>query len=389
MNKLHDNRVKNRTLRRSGVTLLITLLVLVVLSSVMVQFQSDTSLHLRSSEHSISRLKCRYAAESGIVTGGKLVKIAMENARDAYRKTREKSKHPELFDDKIAETELPPEQQVLADMLAQQGGDRPSFVVEAQELKIGDVDVIIEVHDENAKLPLLWLLRSPFGGRGSNFPKESLEHLGEAIGVDDDLVNDIFGVIGRLKSGVNLPHGATLQLSKDADKYKMKKKRRRHMSLSRKRKDAAKLRESMGGFANQWYVELSQDDDLSGLGDELETVSGTFGEYLGPWGHGKINLNTAPKEVLAAAFGDIGLNEAMLDTIITHRSEQPFTNTNELRDIGIPLDLTKILNELCSVLSDTYSVHVYVELGPTHSRLTSGMYHYYSRLNIMGIVSGG
>ena len=54
--------------------------------------------------------------------------------------------------------------------------------------------------------------------------------------------------------------------------------------------------------------------------------------YLGLWGSGKVNINTAPRHVLEAAFAFGGDSTEIADEIIKMRRIKPFKDIEQLKD---------------------------------------------------------
>ena len=59
---------------RAGMALLLTLMILVVITAVLVQYQVEATLFIRSSSYRLESQQCRYAAESGLVISHGIIK---------------------------------------------------------------------------------------------------------------------------------------------------------------------------------------------------------------------------------------------------------------------------------------------------------------------------
>jgi len=90
-----------------------------------------------------------------------------------------------------------------------------------------------------------------------------------------------------------------------------------------------------------------------------KTGLANWGDFLSAYAKGKINLNTAPKEVLGS------LDEAMSDSVVTeliaYRSRNVLHNQEDLKKIpGIDNDLAFRLNKMTGYASQVFRVRVIV-----------------------------
>ena len=75
--------------------------------------------------------------------------------------------------------------------------------------------------------------------------------------------------------------------------------------------------------------------DLESLAQPLPNTGKRYEapiKYLGLWGATQVNINTAPRQVLEAAFMFGGNYVEIADGIIKQRREKPFKDTDELQD---------------------------------------------------------
>jgi type II secretory pathway component PulK len=112
---------------------------------------------------------------------------------------------------------------------------------------------------------------------------------------------------------------------------------------------------SSGGGANQNQAEPIDLQTFSQIADKI-TISGEE-KVLG-----KININTAPREVLAAFFGGDDAAEQLAQTIIANRSSlmYGFQSIAELMDQqGMTIDRFKAFAEQITLRSDVFTIRSY------------------------------
>jgi type II secretory pathway component PulK len=88
-------------------------------------------------------------------------------------------------------------------------------------------------------------------------------------------------------------------------------------------------------------------------------------KYLGVWGSTKVNINTAPRHVLEAAFAFGGDGDKIADALIMQRREKPFTSIDEFRrkNIGYGGQIQKCENYI-TTQSDVFTIRITATNGP-------------------------
>ena len=361
---------------RRGITLLMLLLVLVVLASVIVVFQSDAAVQIRSSQHRLDRQQCRYAAESGFVIGAELVRQYLREplavVPEAVPADAEIPEEGLTDPNQLPEPNSFGEEAFILPELEEEA--LPTFVLMRRKIKVAEAVVEIEIHDENAKWPMFWLLSSPFDADKAyaNSEKAFLDFSNKLeVGSSDAKV------VGRrareLSRNLKIPQ-APLQVSKKARAQNISRRGRRlkYADKIAAYKDRYAI---MGCFASIWHNNRKDDEDLEFLEEPLAEMPGTVSDYLSMWGTNMINLNTASDELLEAAFKGFGLNAKQVESIIGYRTQQPFRNTGNLNDVGgMSIETINNVRGLCVVRSDTFSVYVKARVGRIEYRLVGGVY---------------
>ncbi|MCA9795977.1 MAG: general secretion pathway protein GspK [Candidatus Eremiobacteraeota bacterium] len=100
----------------------------------------------------------------------------------------------------------------------------------------------------------------------------------------------------------------------------------------------------------------------------LQTGNSNWSDWLTPYSEGKVNINTAPEEILLALDGD--MTDALVSEIITKRQEKALASEQDLQEItGINPDLAFRLNRLVTYKSRHFRIRIVVDDQPGRIRL--------------------
>lgn len=88
-----------------------------------------------------------------------------------------------------------------------------------------------------------------------------------------------------------------------------------------------------------------------------------WSDWMTVWSSGKINVNTAPAEVLRSL--DEGMNDGVVQEILTKREQKPLKSEQDLREIaGINADLAFRVGKLVAFKSSFFRIKVAIEEMP-------------------------
>jgi hypothetical protein len=371
--------------RQRGITLLLTLMVLVILAVVIVQFQADAALQIRSGSYRLERQQCRYAAESAIIVAARLIEQELKGPvstldeglpeeETTARNLPDPNLDDETYDYDFEENQLT---------------DKPHFVMLLQNMDIGGADVNIEVYDENAKWPLFWLVRSPYDSRTTNTQsRNAFYKYAAGMDVRSADASRLSQLVNTLGDSLNLPPAPVI-ITKSSRSQSLSRRGRRIEYVERIAQEET-LQKVMGAFATRWRDYLRENPDLEPVREPLKDMPGTFSDYISMWGANYINLNTASAEVLETAFEPLGLTKRQVQAIVEYRRQTPFTNTGQLTNVpGISPTLSNNMRDLCVIKSRTFSVHVEARYGRARYRLMGGLYaDHRNRLQKSAVFSG-
>lgn len=227
------------------------------------------------------------------------------------------------------------------------------YVCEPIELTIGTAKVTITIEDENAKMPLSWLV--------TNFKdvnkqaEHSLKTFGAWMQMTPDEVKQLQAsledICKQKMFRVN-PNPILLQ-NKPAARAAQPAQfsRRTYTRTAPGQRTPAPASNTAQAGANQRPASahatdfaklfhssmLNHEILLRPLPETGERVENAY-KYLSLWGAQRININTAPRHVLEAAFMltlDAFEAPELAQKVIEIRKEKPFAKIDELKDVGM------------------------------------------------------
>lgn len=233
------------------------------------------------------------------------------------------------------------------------------YVMEPIELEIGPCQVKITIEDENAKMPLSWLIANY--EEDDKRAKYALESFGEWMRMQPEEIEalqvqckEIYAEKAfRINAGpILIRQSSTAARRSAASRFRASRTNRRTSNrvVTQKRPAVAHTTD----FAKLFHSSLLDREELAEpIPDTGERVEMAL-KYLGLWGSQRVNINTAPRHVLQSAFMMATTwDEAvqMADEVILRRRGEPFKNVNTLKEIGM-LD-TDTFNQLRNYVTAT------------------------------------
>jgi len=378
------------TRKPSGVVLLVTLVLLVVLSTLGYSLSSRLSAQRHRDEYIIDYSKARYGCDSA-------VKYALATLEDIQPQLISRPNDPD-FSDLFALSEV--QYQELIDQLTDElqstdtsksmdfidindinnindindvngvygavdfndisppvirGPYGPAwpFITEPIELEIGSATVKIEIEDENAKYPVGWAMLEDKEVRRE--AGASLDIFCEWMGVDDapdvslgedlsprDLLRQELAEISEIKP-FKVEFEPITRIERISTRTKRTARRGRRNITPRVRTTrknipvSAQIAEQTDHFSK--LLHGSSFERATELLAKPTVISESRKEsalkYMGIWGSSKVNVNTAPRHVLEAAFAFGGPSDApaIAEAIIQRRRIKPFEDIEDLRQV--------------------------------------------------------
>ena len=223
-------------------------------------------------------------------------------------------------------------------------GSRWPLVVEPVEFEIGTARVTIEIEDENAKYPISWMMMDDPEIRRE--VEAGFETFCEWMDVNDhqvELLKEQLAQISEIKPFTVEFKPKKKKVERSDLRSRSRRRRRRSRKGQPQRKmPATKERVITVSVAKQIARQSEDFSKLlhSSLIDRQSLAKPTVLsdrrkesalKYIGMWGSAKVNVNTAPRQVLEAVFNFGGDYKEIAEEIIQQRRIKPFKDVDELQ----------------------------------------------------------
>lgn len=342
---------------RPGIVLLITLVLLVVLSTLMFTLSSRVAAQRHRDQYIVDYSKARYGCESAL-------KYALATLEEIDPQLISRPNEPDFSDlFIISEVEY---QQLLAQQAAENasntqddfndvndiGAEEASvadfsgticgpygppwpFVTEPAEFEIGSAIVRIEIEDENAKYPVGWMLLDD--KEVQHEAVAGFETFCEWMGLDDEQVDSLKQQLKQISEikPFKLEFKPITQTVKTTPSTRTTTRSRRRTSRTRVTRKTISVSEQTAiqnaDFAKIFHSSLIDTELLARPTIPSESRKESALKYMGMWASRKVNVNTAPRHVLEAAFTFGGDADKIAEEIIQRRRIKPFTDIEDLR----------------------------------------------------------
>ncbi|MFB0552671.1 MAG: type II secretion system protein GspK [Phycisphaerae bacterium] len=377
MNKSLKNR--NNSRYRSGIVLLVTLVLLVVLSTLGYTLSTRVAAQRHRDQYIIDYSSARYGCDSAVKYALATLEdidpelISRPNEPDfsdlfclseaEYQEILEQwrlenqlttSKGGKSFNDMIDVTDVG---DIGSDEFGLDGFDSYGsltipgpygppwpFVTEPVEFEVGSAKVRIEIEDENAKYPLGWALLTD--GRVKREAEAGFDTFCEMTGLDAEKIDALkteLNEIGQIKMfavefkpimrTIRTPittASSRSSTSKTSSKSSASTTPRTRVTRKTVQVDE-QISEQVTHFAEIFHSSLIDTEALAEPtivgSDRKESAL----KYMGMWGSMKVNINTAPRHVLEAAFIFGGDEVKIAEEIIQQRRIEPFADIQDLK----------------------------------------------------------
>jgi len=210
------------------------------------------------------------------------------------------------------------------------------FITGPVEFEVGSAKIRIEIEDENAKYPLGWALLNDKAIQRE--VQAGFETFCEMTGLNaeqiDSLKNEL-QEIGKIKPFALdfKPTTRTVKtpITTRTVRSKSRTSKAPQTRLRRKTVPAAEqISEQTTHFAKLFHSSLIDTEALARPTIVSRGRKESALKYMGMWGSMKVNINTAPRHVLEAAFIFGGDEVQIAEEIIQRRRIEPFADIQEL-----------------------------------------------------------
>jgi type II secretory pathway component PulK len=269
-------------------------------------------------------------------------------------------------------------------------GPQWPLVAEPARFKVGTAEVTMSIEDENAKFPVCWATITDSGAaRGA---EASLAVFCEWMGITGDELDQLraqFDEVAEIRS-FKVPTGS--ETAKDAAPRAAAKVRSSRASRTGRRvrgqATAAETADRRRDFAKLFHSSLVDVERFSLPTIESSTREESALKYMGLWGSGRVNINTAPRHVLEAAFAFGGDEVEIAEAIIQQRRVQPFNDITDLKKALLRYSGSiDRCEKYITAKSDFFTVRITAESGRARASAVMAMARDGQKVEKIGVIA--
>jgi hypothetical protein len=257
------------------------------------------------------------------------------------------------------------------------------YVIEPIDLEIGPCEIAITIEDENAKMPLSWLVTS--SQEANKQAENALKTFCEWMSWDQQQLRELEATITEAMDEVHEKKAFKLNPGPILLKSTTTRTARTPARTSRSRRRTARRSRTVRSTTTQERAAVAHTTDFAKLfhsslldreflarplPDTAERVESPL-KYLSLWGSQRVNVNTAPRHVLESAFSlamdSFDLPE-FVQGVIEKRKEKPLSKIDELKELGsLDADTMKQLNNYLTTNSTFFQIRITSRSGNARS----------------------
>jgi DNA uptake protein ComE-like DNA-binding protein len=277
------------------------------------------------------------------------------------------------------------------------------YVTKPVEIEFGDARLTIEIIDENAKLPLVWGICTDANSKSES--KAAIETFCEWMQMEPNDIKPFMDELEQIKeikpynsdlkpvvTTVKIEPNNTQSDSNSTASATVTQRRSTRRRTARSRRTIAKTiqqtRPDIGhtmDFAEILHSPLLNLETLAKPVNEDENRTESALKYISLWGTQRVNVNTAPRQVLEAAFTFGGDAVEIAEQIITLRKEKPFKDISDLTKRLSSYNIDKV-KPYITTQSDCFVIRVKAESGVAKVCATAGLKKEQGKYQQIGII---
>jgi hypothetical protein len=243
------------------------------------------------------------------------------------------------------------------------------LITEPLNLVIGDAAVNIEIHDENAKYPIGWMMIQDIKLRPqiqAGFETLCTEWMDVNRVTVDKLVGEL-EELNKIKEykpdikDVKITKREEVQISRRSARTRSSRRTR-----YRTRQVMIPAELQMTDYSRLYHSSLLDTEALARPVIVADDRTESALKYISMWPISKVNINSAPRNVLEAAFAFGGMTAAvnLTDDVIQRRRLKPFEDPNEIRNqLFRYADTIEKCRQYITTKSDFFTIHITVNRG--------------------------
>jgi len=218
------------------------------------------------------------------------------------------------------------------------------LISEPIEFEIGDAKVEIQFKDENAKFPLALALTKDKKITNQAYDavaifcewmQMDMEEI-EILALQLEYISNFKEYSLKMKPVTTIENTTQTKIQDNSARRtsRSSRARRRKLKVSLKSKPKTTVRPAVGhvsDFAKLLHSSIISTSRMEKILPEMGERNESPIKYLGMWGAGKVNINTAPRQVIEAVFAFGGDQELIAEEIINQRKIKPYKKVEDLK----------------------------------------------------------
>ncbi len=268
------------------------------------------------------------------------------------------------------------------------------FITKPTEFEIGSAKVRIEIEDENAKYPIGWAMLE-----GEGIQREAaagLEIFCEWMDVNDVQIDSLKKQLEEISEIKTFklkfkPIKKTIASPKSRASRSRRRRSRSRLSKRSRRERTTTTPASVhtADFAKLFHSSLIDSESLARPTIISESRKESPLKYMGMWASSKVNINTAPRHVLEAAFVFGGDEVEIAEGIIQRRRIKPFENIEDLKKalFRYSNSIDKCKNYITTT-SDLFTIKVTAVTGTSKASTIIAIRKNGKKLEPIAVISG-
>jgi len=269
------------------------------------------------------------------------------------------------------------------------------LVTEPNRFKIGSATVTVEVEDENAKYPICWTLLD-----NQEVQREidaGFETFCEWMDVNYIDIESLKGELQEIKKMKPFKLEFKPITKRTPIQPGRLNRSRRGRAATRTRRFYRTTTISVDQQVAKQAADVSKLLHSSMIDSETlarptvisETRKESALKYTGMWGSTKVNINTAPRQVLEAAFVFGGDADRIADEIIQRRRLKPFSDINELKQALFGYsDSIRKCEDYITTASNFFTIRITSVSGVAEASAIIAITKTGNKIQRIGVISG-
>ncbi|OHB52776.1 MAG: hypothetical protein A2Y10_02090 [Planctomycetes bacterium GWF2_41_51] len=274
------------------------------------------------------------------------------------------------------------------------------YITKPIEIEFGKAKVTIEIIDENAKIPLIWGMSTDANSKDES--KAAIVTFCEWMQMLQSDIDPLLSELDKMKDvkpfsialkpvTVTSTQTADSNSSQAAATGRLARRISRTRSRGRVREKIVEQTRPESGhtldFAKILHSPMIDLETLAKPVNEDETRSESALKYISLWGTQKVNVNSAPRQVLEAAFTFGGDAPEIAQKIIDERKIKPFASNDDFnkRLVSFFGSISKC-EPYITTQSDCFSIRVKATSGVARVCATAAVKKEQSKVQKIGII---